>query len=298
MEPPRNGLRALYRNARSRRLDRFDRRYYRAVDDRQENDLEIEVFGLKRSGNHAIINWILANRGGTDFFLNNIHVDQHINPFVGFGRAIVEVSGTHQEIGPRERRRLTRLRELRRRHAHRSCLLHSYEDTHPNAPWRKRAADNHDLWLGKSRQILTVVIVRDPFNCFASRMQRGMDVGRPAIDLWKTLAASFGRTNDHTMVPVSYNRWFAEPSYREEIAASLRLGGADAGVDEVVGIGRGSSFDATNYDGRASQMQVLNRWQSVAEDHRFHALIADHELIAASRRIFGDIPGTEALLGK
>ena len=52
-----------------------------------ETDLELRVFGLRRSGNHAVINWIFQNSGGSVCFLNCVRPKHHLNPFIGFGQS-------------------------------------------------------------------------------------------------------------------------------------------------------------------------------------------------------------------
>jgi hypothetical protein len=49
------------------------------------------------------------------------------------------------------------------------------------------------------------------------------------------------------------------------------------------------------FEGRANEMKVLERWHHFADDRDFRQLFYDRELLELSEKIFGGIPGTECL---
>ena len=59
----------------------------------------------------------------------------------------------------------------------------------------------------------------------------------------------------------------------------------------------GDSFDNLTFDGRATQMKVLERWRQVADEPLYRSLVADPELIELSTTIFGIMPDIEQLTG-
>jgi hypothetical protein len=154
-----------------------------------------------------------------------------------------------------------------------------------------------------------VLILRDPFNCFASRLIHPWKQGLPHTDaergyhiakrLWKNYAREFtNRTNliRHNKLTISFNRWFVDPQYRADLARRLGVKFTDEGTRVVTPYGGGSSFDGVRYDGRAEQMSVLERWKVVQNDPRFRMAFQDEELLELSQEIFGHIEGTEAVL--
>nr|WP_293093742.1 hypothetical protein [Okeania sp. SIO2F4] len=101
------------------------------------------------------------------------------------------------------------------------------------------------------------------------------------------------------MYVISYNKWFADINYRQELSSQLNLEFSDAGINEVKWQGSGSSFDGLSFQSKGSEMNVLGRWQEFVNDPLYCSLLNNQELIDYSEKIFGYIPGTESLpIGK
>ena len=190
----------------------------------------------------------------------------------------------------------------------RDCLIYSYE----NFPLDQIASDkferNHDLYLGKSGIRYDLLIIRDPFNLFASRLKTSdqepdflsvNSQNKTMIDLWIDYAKEYlGETNylKHNKICINYNQWFADVEYRQQIAEKLQMEFSDAGIDRVKSFGGGSSFEGKQFDGKATSMDVLNRWQKVSDNPQYKEFFTNQEVWEYSERIFGHIPGTESLI--
>lgn len=87
-----------------------------------------------------------------------------------------------------------------------------------------------------------------------------------------------------------------ERSYRETLAAELNLDFSDEGLNDISKSGRERSFDGDRYVGEAYRMDVLNRWKSYADNPKYLGLIRTEGILHYSHRLFGDIPGTDAIL--
>ena len=233
-----------------------------------QNSNEICVAALQRSGHHAIINWIVANSAGPTCFLNDCRLN--VNPFL--------TCAQDEGIGPIPK----------------NLLIYNYEDRELSELFTLEFMDNRTRWFGKSECSVYVLIMRDPFNNFASKYRWA--------GLWKSYAKEFlGLTNfmPAPKVFLNYNSWFADDQYREEMASRLELVSADKGLTEVAKWGPntwGDSFDNMNFDGRALEMKVLERWRYFADDPVFRNLFRDSELLSLSEKIFGAIPGTHLWL--
>ncbi|MDJ0556303.1 MAG: hypothetical protein QNJ68_18070 [Microcoleaceae cyanobacterium MO_207.B10] len=167
------------------------------------------------------------------------------------------------------------------------------------------------------------LIIRDPFNLFASRLnhrlkleQNNLDLGKATYgnnflsvrspnqtvaDLWINYAKEYlGETNylKHNKICINYNQWFVDIEYRRNIAEKLQMEFSDVGINKVAGQGSGSSFEGKEFDGKATSMDVLNRWQKFADDPKYRGLFSNPEICEYSERIFGHIPGTESLVIK
>jgi hypothetical protein len=265
----------------------------------------MRVFALRRSGHHAIVNWIRYQTPGRHCFLNDCKVGE--SPFEKSERRNSIVGGWAGE-----HRYLNWEQELRGRHAKKGILFHNYEDGDIRRYAETVTAERETTWLGESSRQSTLLVLRDPYNLLASRLKwfhgRGED---PTIErfgefrfLWKLYAREFlGITMwMEDAVHVRYNEWFCSREYRDEIAGRIGFSNQDAGVSEIArwgpALGRpAASFDGLRYDGRAQEMKVLERWKEFSEDQFFRAQFEDEELVDLSRRIFGEIDGTRRLHG-
>lgn len=250
------------------------------------NRNEICVAALQRSGHHAIINWIVANSAGPACFLNDCR--PKLNPFL----TCAEDEGI----------------EL----AAKNLLIYNYEDRELGELFTLEFMDNRTRWFGKSERSIHVLVMRDPFNNFASKYRWAVNgtkwtpetewITRALPGLWKSYAKEFvGLTNfmPAPKVFLNYNRWFTDDKYRDEMASRLELVSTDQGLSEVAKWGPntwGDSFDNMDFDGRALEMKVLERWRCFADDPVFKDLFRDSELLSLSEKIFGAIPGTDLWL--
>lgn len=242
----------------------------------------VYVHGLKRSGNHAVIHWILRQHPGRAAFLNNLEPGRSL---LRPADKVIRPGTTKADGAP-------------------TLIVASYEDkdladvSGDPREQRRRSRDPH---------VVEALVLRDPFNTFASRYRR---THRPfARDRayrewvkaqWKAYAREFLAATDHLphgRLPVNYNRWVEDVDYRRELAARLEIPFTDAGVRDVPAYGGGSSFEGTGADGNADRMAVTERWRELVDDPDFVELFRDDlELLDLSRRVFGDLPGTEDLV--
>jgi hypothetical protein len=290
------------------------------------NFLELRVFGLQRSGNHAIIEWILDQHAGRrTCFLNNVgHGDQ--DPFTTTRRIAVEGFGSNMDV------------EAVRR-ARKDLLIYSYEDDLTRMAQGSTLIDAiHDEYfeeqrihyVGESEHRIDVIVLRDAFNFFASRVKK-LDALTGTKDLeaiketWKLLAQRALRLRRDFAGDefwISYNAWVSDQEYRRRLSTRLFGQFSDASLGYVSGHGGGSSFD---YDhGRLSlrvirrkwrrlldprvylhsgrhlrrlmakdgrRMKVLDRWQEMRGEATYCRLFRDRELLRLSERLFGTLPG-------
>lgn len=253
------------------------------------NQKEVRVIGLKRSGNHAIINWIWKQQGQGVTHLNNLPVK--INPY----RFLYE----HYPTPKLKQESLGNFTE-------KELLIYSYEDFSLEDIVHESFEKKHDLYLGKSQKRYDALILRDPFNCFASRLkmyinnnvidQRNTLVTEKGVKIWLGYAKEFlGETNflKNDKVCINYNLWCSDLEYRQQLAEQLDLEFTDAEFDRVKGQGGGSSFDGLNLKHQGSKMKVTERWQSMADHPYFLEVMKNPEIFEYSTKIFGHISGTE-----
>jgi hypothetical protein len=248
------------------------------------NETEIRVVGMSRSGNHAIINWILAQAPGRTCFLNC--AEPGCNPFRSARPRTLELPGWRAlyggfEIEAEREGRLTR----------KDLLVHSYEDTFLGPFKKPENEGRHDEWIGPSHRRIDLLILRDPRNLFASRLASGYGWLEDELvaRVWSQHAREFlglRRNLRQERLMVSYNEWVRSEAYRREVAEALGLEFDDRAAHKVPAAAGGSSFDGTAYDGRAEEMPVLRRWRAFVGAPRFHRMLIA-EVLELSDCIFG-----------
>jgi len=275
------------------------------------NEYEFRVFGMKRSGNHAIINWIATLFDEPVYFFNNC----------GYG---CDPYRTGRTRGTRKKTDikdifilLPRMKNFSEdeiepyRSVVKKCIIYSYENILLSRLLEEPPTLNRSETIGESKHRFEVLILRDVYNWAASSfvhcgrsddnyfVPTGFDCKswkrrEVLFEKWKTHAHEFlGDTKylafeEANIVCISYNDWLRK-RYREKTASKFGLQNNERSIDIVAGVGnRGSKFDNFIYDGRASRMKVLERWKYFKDNPYFWGLF-DDESIELSNEIFGEI---------
>ena len=206
-----------------------------------EPRLLLQLIGLQRSGNHAVIDWI------SSLFERPAHLNNLAHDFCALPE---NVTGDPALMRA-------------------DCAMLSFEDA------RIKLARSED---GGFRRLVdsvvpldvaalppgtegrTIHILRDPYNCWASRVKarEGGGLTSPP-ELEHFLDNWIAQAERHAAAPESfilYNAWFRSQPYRRAVCA--RLGGAysERTLGEVPLEGRGSSFDGA---GRPSFRTILKK---------------------------------------
>lgn len=232
-----------------------------------ENPNLFHVYHLRRGGGHGVIAWLLAHHSGPKVHYNQCLPTQRPARFWVVDGFIARYAGPAQLP---------------------AFELASFED------WPVQR-----LCEFKRGTVSGALILRDPFNCFASRLQilrhpdsldpvnrgRGCDI---APNLWKQYAAAF---LDPAILPhavrVNFNQWYTDQPYRRQLSEALGWTFTDTGFGSRAGwqFSRGSSFG----DSDPWQLDLLNRWQVFRHDKEFLSLF-DQETVELSKSIFGFCP--------
>ena len=249
------------------------------------NKREIRVIGIVRSGHHAVINWIMKQLKGKVVFLNKCKSKK--NPFKSCNRYVSLPADINIE------------EERKGKFSKKDCLVYSYEGYSLDEIQNKFSLDNHDKWVGRSLKKNDILVLRDPFNMFASWLKREPHIEKflgQKIILWKTYAKEYLGRGDNLLnaINVNYNIWVSDKQYRVNLSKKLGLEFSDEGIKILSKWG--SSFDGRRFKGRAHEMKVLERWKHMADNSIYRKIFSDKELLELSDEIFGKIPGTEVLL--
>ncbi|MEX2574938.1 MAG: hypothetical protein WD317_11600 [Balneolaceae bacterium] len=256
---------------------------------------EFRFVGMSRSGNHAVINWIINQLPGRYCFLNC--AEPKHNPFAT-ARPLSEGGKTYKT----NIRSFDLKDEQQGKFSEKDYLLYSYEDSFLGSLNHPSFKKNRDRWVGRAAVLKTLLILRDPFNLFASRIKSNLLLGHYTYGtkpisllalkrIYKQHAREFlgEKKNLKNRVPVNFNSWATNKTYRRSIMEQLDVPFSDKGFQKVSKVAGGSSFDGLELSEKANEMQLQSRWKEFAADERFWKLF-DAELADVTRKIFGDIP--------
>ncbi len=233
----------------------------------------IRVFAVKRTGQHAILNWLMQQWQGSISFHNNVPA----------GRPILS-SHNHE----------TRLRLPIKN----PLLLYNHEDV--PIKYAMEFDSYYEKTLRGYTKKIDVIILRDPFNCFASRIKANWEwdnlfvenetIRQNVINTWKEHAKEFiSDVNPlQNKVLINYNRWILDVEYRRSIASDLDLQFTDSGFDHTPHYGLGSSFDGLS--GTNNKNKLQERWREFEFDELYNSIFEDKELLELSHAVFDFVP--------
>lgn len=252
------------------------------------NEVEIRLFAMRRSGSHALLNWICSLFEGPACFINDITRHHPGNPQCASGDLPALPAARRVSLGEPKR-----------------LLLYNFEDV----PLPRRA----NWWLpenlaGSSKHRHTILLLRDPYNLFASRLRaaeerpknplmRSMFPTEPGKllalrDLWLQYAREYlGETfwlPAHALL-VSYTDWVGNPECRAQLAAELGGKDTDAAINQIPKYGFGSSFDGPARHEVKDRDSLLRRWRHYAGNPLYEDFVSHPGFRRLSRQIFGDV---------
>jgi hypothetical protein len=244
------------------------------------------VLGMQRSGHHLVINQICFQIGRV-LHLNNCVLTQPTGLRPVAGRYRTYDAGETFDSGLLDRAEYQR--QIKRLGGRYDQVVCSFENAKLGRPYVR-----HVLAYG---QPVTLCIVRDPFNWIASMMKFGGEMARDLprrILLWKAQVEQCLHPetySDGAFIGVNYDRWVTDPQYARSVCEEMGLSYTDAGRDEVIDFAAGSSFDGVAFHGKASAMQVMERWCVYKEDPRYRAYFEnDPDLARLSEQYFAFSP--------
>lgn len=235
---------------------------------------EIIIFGLKRSGNHAIIDWVRSQLPGTACFFNNLKPGQDINKTREKDVTIIKNSSINY-------------------------ILHSYEDQNIIETLSLIEKDDFRKQIGPSRNSIIIIILRDPLNFFASRIKwKGqnfsenqnlqLEIINRYLEYYNFIENNKFNFNSRIIL-INYNQWVSNKNYRKKITESLEIPFTDSGFDTVSFFGGGSSFEGQDINATDLRDKVFHRYKEF-ENHPFMIEIKkDDRILSILNNTFPEI---------
>jgi hypothetical protein len=242
-------------------------------------------FGMQRSGNHAILNWLCYGLSET-VHLNNCTI--YGNFKLRFMPSGIKIFGAGEpfesalriKFNPNDKELREQINETKNR-------IYSFENTLPEPYFYA-----HFL----ARQ--TIVILRDPANWLASfkkHYENHPNLTQKLINGMMMYKKHLRFALQHIDNPtpfthiINYNEFIQNQSYRALTSKKLgihNLQNAESTLATIPENGGGSSFTKLQ-----ANPEVDTRWQTYRTDTAYLNLLNDKELIHLSTQFFKKIPG-------
>lgn len=236
------------------------------------------IFGLRRSGNHAIINWLIEQLGEGARFYNDVFPD------------CLDLKGPASSDAFES--------------SGQKCLLFSFEDRNlhiaANPKWFRDIGPN---W---NTRVFDIVITRSVPNLFASRLKAGMtnlayysgmDVPELAFQYYKMASDknAWRKNFKGRLYQVHFDNFVRHIQYRQELSKELGLSG-EAGCLEMVDtrFGHGSSFTPGSSKAPATN-ELSRRWEHYREDPLFQKWISSFALLSSQNSNINEAAGLKNL---
>lgn len=206
-------------------------------------------FGLQRSGNHAVLDWVGSLFPGAEF-----HNDQDHDLFANLDalRATIQESSA-------------------------DCIVFSFEDSvvhavDPTVPLMQDVSPFPEEAF-PDFEVHRIYILRDPYNTWASRIAANDRAKAGGSALTSDPSWEFFRTNwltfaqEYQTAPetvILFNRWRSDAAYRQKICAHLGGEYSEATLNQIAKQGFGSSFDGMPRPSYSGMLAQLPKYTSAA----------------------------------
>lgn len=218
--------------------------------------IEYRLFFQRRSGGHAIVEWIASHFNQSGALINSLRpkVKWNLQPTKYWNVEYpIGLMGTEKALKKYEKGCLR--------------LKHKFVTTTFEDPLRYFTT----LYKGKiygvcSDITIPIIVHRDAYNHFVSRLQFDKRRKKPAppgwyekcIPHWKQMISNEAFKN--LCVTINYNDWFRDKTYRAKIAKKLMLPNNDGRLNlKIHSYGGGSSFTGVREE--ASYEKITTRWK-------------------------------------
>ena len=238
------------------------------------------LYALCRSGNHAIIGWMLRNIIGKDNAL-----EEHTG-HTGVFAQTCPPAGVYFQNNMNHTMRDNRTFRVPRSPR---LLLQSYEDT-----VFKNSSDKAPK---------SIIVLREFGNLLASRFMKYWDNRSKRLGFWHNqaynqnylyTATDIARVwKDHAkkilagqVTGVLYDKWITDKDHRDQVMRDIGFDNNRDDKSKIGNYGGGSSFIGMKLEEDLSQ--YIKRWQRVTFPRKMvQNLLADKELVNLNKKLFG-----------
>ncbi len=232
----------------------------------------LRCFGMRRSGNHAIVNWMQRNApDGHAVFLNNCRRCK--DPFTSFATMEFDAERTpHREAQQDLASACVGVQDG-------AMLVFSYEDCAPtefsmdrpiSGPFDETLVDA-DIYIYRGFLNWVASLAKKlSLNPTLGIVQSG-EVLLRAIAQYTELLQQVQAVDELGIVPICYDDWANNETYRADLLKRLKLPLRDNTCGQVQPYGGGSSFQKQT--DAADELQTGQRWLQMSLDPQYQSIL-------------------------
>ncbi len=226
------------------------------------------VFAEHRTGHHGVLNWICKQRGGIVHHNNPQLLDQGAY----YVATRPDIGVTHYPGGAHDAD-LINLEGLTFTQWDTtwasSNAIRSYDELRPVVVVRR-----FRNWLASTAcHPGNQCMIKNPDFEMVNKWNRMVNNYRDHLSAAMTGVHPFGAN----LVVVKFDHWFKFRAYRKQLAKRLQIPFTDDGLNDVPRFASGSTFDHREYDGKAQEMRVLERWKMAQGNPLFEQKMIEHQ---------------------
>lgn len=250
---------------------------------------EYHFYGIRRSGNHALINWIINHYDGVFIHLDDVDFEIDKDPFESAQRINVKgvkyfkikrkiIQNIKKMISNPEMLIFVRGdKSVNRSYLKSICgknILISFENKFPDV------IDCED-YIGKNKARKNILILRYYKNMFASLIKSGM-VGKSNIEKYEELYCHYCYfwkkvEKNKDWICINYDKWVVNREYRINIGTDLGFHTEGEILRDIPYQGGGSSFSKQK-SFNSDVAQVLNRWKIMKDNPLLNEILKNKKL--------------------
>jgi hypothetical protein len=240
--------------------------------------IEYRLFFQRRSGGHAVAEWIAYHFGGcqiTGVLLNSLR------PNVKWRRPTKYWHVEEEKV-----------EALKQQESGRIIKDHGFVITTFEDPLRYSDKLYTSKIFGvKSKKIYIIVVKRDIYNNVASRLKHDERRKKRTTAGWYDECIEHWRrlVSQKNIIHFNYNFWLTRKAYRISMGEKLNLPNNQGRIiKKVENFGGGSSF--TGVRKQADTEELLNRWKTYTEElysNNFQRLLDNEEIRETNQEVFG-----------
>jgi hypothetical protein len=231
----------------------------------------VNFFGLQRSGNHAVLNWLLGLDEENSLFFNNIQIEQDIRTSSVAVSVPAGVKAYKQRV---DGKLLINEHYINDFKNNGGTVVCSFENQNLDFYNQIKINQLTENYFGKALKIKNIILIRNPFSMIQStanvlRKWQGENDEKwfvkelvKRLELWNVYAKHF-LDNENDFTKVVFDDWVVSKDYRDSLATQLGYVNEDKNLDFVSDAGTGSSFSGKRLN---DKLGVLNRWGD-SDDH-------------------------------